>query len=182
MKTILMLTLTVVSLGVFWLAVNSQAEDVDKIATDATQIKIFSIEKGDYVMSERVLKSEDEWRQLLSSEQFKVLRQQGTEAAFSGKYWNNHDHGTYRCAACGLDLYRSEDKYESGTGWPSFTRSVAEENIATRADRSFFSVRTELLCSRCGGHLGHVFDDGPPPTGQRHCINSAALTFVKLDQ
>jgi len=182
MKTIVILTSTIVALGAFWLVVNSQAGSTEKMTTDHHRIKVFSVETGAYIMSERVIKTEQEWRQLLTQEQFKVLRRKGTEPAFHNEYWNNHEHGVYRCAACGLDLYLSDDKFESGTGWPSFTRPVATENIDIRTDRSFFMVRNEVLCHRCGGHLGHVFDDGPPPTGRRHCINSAALTFVKLEK
>ena len=129
-------------------------------------------------MSEKVVKSTEEWKKSLTHEQFHVLREKGTERAYSGATWNNHQHGIYTCAGCGLDLYRSEDKYESGTGWPSFTAPIAPENVATRPDNSLFSHRTEVLCPRCGGHLGHVFDDGPKPTGLRYCMNSAALQFV----
>ena len=142
------------------------------------QLKVFSVEKGKYVMTEKVVKSEEEWKKSLTPEQFHILREKGTERAFSGKYWNNHAHGVYRCAGCGLDLYSSDAKFESGTGWPSFTAPVAPENVMTRPDNSWFSHRTEVLCPRCGGHLGHVFDDGPKPTGLRYCMNSAALQFV----
>ena len=128
-------------------------------------------------MTDKVEKSEAEWRSLLTPEQYRVLREAGTERAFSGKYWDNHAAGRYRCAGCGLDLFDSADKFESGTGWPSFTRPLTPESVATRRDRSFFMVRTEVHCPRCGGHLGHVFDDGPEPTGQRYCMNSAALDF-----
>jgi len=129
-------------------------------------------------MSDKIVKSTEEWKKSLTPEQFHVLREKGTERPFTGKEWNNHAHGLYRCAGCGLDLFRSEDKFESGTGWPSFTRPIAPENVATRPDNSLFSHRTEVLCPRCGGHLGHVFDDGPRPTGLRYCMNSAALQFV----
>jgi peptide-methionine (R)-S-oxide reductase len=149
-----------------------------KKADAASRIRVYSAEKGNYVMSDEVVKTKEEWKKLLTQEQFHVLREKGTERPFTGKYATSHEHGVYRCAACGLDLYRSEDKYESGTGWPSFTKPIAAENIKTATDKSFFSTRTEVLCRRCGGHLGHVFDDGPKPTGLRYCMNSAALQFV----
>lgn len=141
-------------------------------------IKVYSVEKGTYVMTQTVVKTNEEWKKTLTPEQYNILREKGTERAFSGKYDQNHEHGIYRCAACGLELYRSEDKFDSGTGWPSFTAPIAPSNILTRPDNSFFSQRTEVLCPRCGGHLGHVFDDGPKPTGKRYCMNSAALQFV----
>ncbi len=128
-------------------------------------------------MPEKITKTDAEWRAELSPEQYRVLRQQGTEPAFSGAYWNHHAEGIYRCAGCGLVLYSAADKFDSGTGWPSFTRAIEPGHLQRLDDRSYGMVRTELRCARCGGHLGHVFDDGPAPTGQRHCINSAALEF-----
>jgi peptide-methionine (R)-S-oxide reductase len=147
-------------------------------AVAAASIKVYSAEKGKYIMSDEVVKSKEEWKKLLTPEQFHVLREKGTERAFTGKYATSHEHGIYRCAGCGLDLFKSEDKFESGTGWPSFTAPIAKENIKTEVDKGFFTTRTEVLCRRCGGHLGHVFDDGPKPTGLRYCMNSAALQFV----
>jgi peptide-methionine (R)-S-oxide reductase len=149
-----------------------------RTADAAARIRVYDAEKGTYIMSEEVVKSKEEWKKLLTPEQFHVLREKGTERPFTGKYAATHDHGIYRCAGCGLDLYRSEDKYESGTGWPSFTKPIAPENIKTQTDKSFFSTRTEVLCRRCGGHIGHVFDDGPKPAGLRYCMNSAAMQFV----
>lgn len=153
-------------------------KEASAVTEKAGPIKVYSYERKDFVMSEKIVKTEAEWKKQLSSEQFRVLRKKGTEQAGTGKYAYNHEHGVYRCAGCGLDLFRSEDKYESGTGWPSFFAPVSPENIATTADNSLFSRRTEVLCRRCGGHLGHVFDDGPKPTGLRYCMNSAALDFV----
>ncbi len=130
-------------------------------------------------MGERVVKSEEEWRRVLTPEQFRILRRKGTEPAFTGEYWNNKEKGIYFCAACGTALFRSETKFESGTGWPSFWEPISQERIRSEPDRSVFMRRTEVLCATCGGHLGHVFEDGPEPTGLRYCINSGALRFEK---
>ncbi|HYV48532.1 MAG TPA: peptide-methionine (R)-S-oxide reductase MsrB [Myxococcaceae bacterium] len=123
----------------------------------------------------KVQRTEEEWRKLLTPEQFRVLRQKGTERAFTGAYWDSHDPAIYACAGCGAPLFSSETKFDSGTGWPSFTQPIAEGRVDSETDASHGMVRTEVTCARCGGHLGHVFDDGPRPTGQRFCINSASL-------
>jgi len=129
---------------------------------------------------DRVVKTDAEWRRELTHEQYEVMREKGTERPFTGQYYASHEPARYVCAACGAELFSSEQKFDSGTGWPSFWAPVDGGRVATETDRSFFMTRTEVHCSRCGGHLGHVFDDGPPPTGLRYCINSVALKAVPL--
>jgi peptide-methionine (R)-S-oxide reductase len=130
-------------------------------------------------MSERIEKSEEEWKKTLTPEQYHVLREKGTERAFTGKYADTHEPGTYRCAGCGNPLFDAETKYESGSGWPSFYQPVAKDAVETETDRKFGMTRDEVVCAKCGGHLGHVFPDGPEPTGLRYCMNSAALDLEK---
>lgn len=142
-------------------------------------IPIYFASSKEIKLVERVVKTDEEWEDILTPEQFDVARKNGTELAFAGKYHDCQEDGIYQCVCCGTDLFDSQSKFDSGTGWPSFWTPVAPENITTKTDLSLFMVRTEVLCARCLAHLGHVFDDGPAPTGLRYCMNSASLNLVR---
>lgn len=174
---IIIVFLAIVSITSLWIYLNSVGSTtMAKVSNlnnpDSTKLK------GDN-MNEKVIKTDEEWKKELSPEEYRILREKGTERAFTGKYWDHHELGTYICAACSTALFESNTKFDSGCGWPSYFEPIDKNNIIYIEDKSHGMVRTEVICAKCGGHLGHVFEDGPPPTGLRYCINSGSMKFIK---
>jgi peptide-methionine (R)-S-oxide reductase len=181
MDRIWTLIVVLVVAGAGQLAAQTADQDEQGGGNMTRRIEVYSVELGQTITVDAVELSDAEWRERLTEQQYQVTRRQGTERAFTGALLDNHGAGVYRCAACGNDLFLSTTKYDSGSGWPSFFAPVDPANVDTEIDHSLGMVRIEVRCSRCGAHLGHVFEDGPRPTGERYCINSASLTFAPME-
>jgi peptide-methionine (R)-S-oxide reductase len=181
MSRIRMLIVLLVVAGAGQLAAQTASQDEQGGKDMTRRIEVYSVELGQTITVDAVELSDAEWRERLTEQQYHVTRRQGTERAFTGALLDNHGEGVYRCAACGNDLFVSTTKYDSGSGWPSFFAPVDPANVDTEIDQSLGMARIEVRCSRCGAHLGHVFEDGPRPTGQRYCVNSASLTFAPME-
>lgn len=174
-KTLIILLTGVIGL-IIWSLIKPSYSTNKVIINNYT--KTDTLKSKDKSMNEKIIKSDEDWKKELTPEQYRILRQKGTERAFTGKYWDHHESGTYVCAGCGTELFESDTKFESGCGWPSYFQPIDSSRIIYKEDRSFGMIRTEVMCAKCDGHLGHVFDDGPPPTGLRYCINSGSMNFI----